>query len=225
VVKPVSPIVGWGLGWGISVLTAAVAFAIGDWRAVWGHYPVALVIGTIGFGLPVRLGAQRNGSRYPTVEAVIWVLGFTLAAIVLVDHFVAATQLAKPGDLNINTTETMRQRTEYYSTWHYPPEAVFVFTVLSSFGIGCGFLSAFVAQWPSRGIAQLASATGFAAATGLAVFVGLLLSGLGVSILGPTLSRAPGVPGGLLGVGTALFGAGCAVGAIVESARRALLKP
>lgn len=45
-----------------------------------------------------------------SAQAFVWVVGFTIVGALLMNGFGDHHRLAKPGDLNINTRETMRER-------------------------------------------------------------------------------------------------------------------
>jgi hypothetical protein len=223
----------WGSGWCVGVVGASIGLALSVSGASWILYPLVPVVGAISFGFPSYVGARRARACHPIAQAIIWIIGFTAAALVLAQFYVASTRLASPGDLNINTTETMRRRVDYIGRFGHPPEVVFaaafVLAVLVAFAAGCGFLSGLTATSSARGFNDTVRALVFGGATCVAVFTGLLLLVVG----GPYLvhlmsvSRNPRLElaGFVLGVVASGFVSGCASGAIVETARRALLRP
>jgi hypothetical protein len=139
----------------------------------------------------------------------VWVVGFTIAGAVLMNIVGPHHRLAQPGDLNINTTETMRQRQASFDRWGRPPEVVASFissvVVIVSFALVAGILSAIVGttvetpqRWRAIPIFGLAAAVG--------IIAGLWV-GAATSFLLPVAS----------------FAAGCTAGAITERARGTLL--
>jgi hypothetical protein len=217
----------WSLGWGLGLVMSAVAVvALREWRSYWLCYLIELGVALVAFGLPIRAGARRTGSRHPTTEAMIWIVGFTAAAVVLTNYYLANTALALPGDLNINTTETIRERNEYFSRPHLPPELVFSFSVVALFAGGCGLLSGITAR-PWQGTTDLWRAAVFGASTGVAVLTALAVGALVVPIAAHVLSMAhePTMQllGGVTGFMTGGVLAGSVAGAIIEYSRRSLL--
>jgi hypothetical protein len=230
--KPIHPVVAWGAGWtaGLVLTIAGITIALAL-RTAWAFSLVSWIVGLAVLGFPMLTGARRSASAHPAAQAAIWVIGFAAAVAVLIYH--AAPEMAAPGTLNINTTETMQRRQQYFDAFGRSPEDVFEmlyrFLVLAAFSAGCGLLSGVTATWPRRSLARLAQATAFGVITGLAFAMGLSLTVVGVYLLGaalawagPTLADWVFPPVLVLIAG---FSAGCVVGSVVEWARRALLRP
>jgi hypothetical protein len=159
------------------------------------------------------------------------VIGFTATVVILAQFAAASTKLASLGELNINTTETMRQREASFRRYGQAPEVVsrvmLVLSVLVTFGTGCGFLSALAAQ--EAGFGSVLRALLFGIASCLALFMGLILLLVVGPYLAHFLSFAP-VPawdrvGAVLNVALAGFVSGSVFDSIVELARSLLLHP
>jgi hypothetical protein len=229
--KPMHPIVAWGTGWAVGVVLTIVGIAVAlALRGAWAPFLVSSMVGLAVVGFPMLTGARRSGSAHPEAQASIWVMGFAAAAAVLISH--AAPEMAAPGTLNINTTETMQRRQQYFDAFGRSPEDVFEilyrFLVLATFSAGCGLLSGVTATWPLRRLAGLGKATAFGLITGLAFAIGLWLTVVGVYVLGALLTWAGPTSAALIFPPTVVliagFAAGCAVGSVVEWARGALLR-
>jgi len=105
------PVPFWGMGWTAGAVALGVAFWLfAEQRAVWLSFLLLPIAGAAAFGLPTYIGARRTGSRAPSAQAFVWVVGFTIAGVLLMNTFGDHHRLAEPGDLNINTRETMRER-------------------------------------------------------------------------------------------------------------------
>jgi hypothetical protein len=192
------------------------------------RYPLLLVVGALAFGLPTLLSARRRGSGLASAEAIVWAIGFVIAAVTLTAALTTASDLASPGDVNAVTTADMQRRNEYFRTWHYPRAAVLVVEVGGGFAFACGFITGVLSQPSRNGVARLASSAAFGIVTVVAIFLGLLLFVLGGPFFAQILSWAPAllgwrVFGFALGFALSGFAAGCCMGAIVESGRRFLL--
>jgi hypothetical protein len=201
----------WGIGWTVGAIALVLAFWLfTERRVVWLSFLLLPTAGASSYGLPTIVGIHRTGSRAPWLQAFIWVLGFTIAAAVLMDACADQHRLAQPGDLNINTTETMRQRQASFDKWGMPPERVasllFSAVVIISFALASGSVAAIVAsevttphRWLAIPLFGLASA-------------GAIIAGLWVGALFASLFPL-----------AAGFAGGCAAGAIIEGARAMLL--
>ena len=111
-----------------------------------------LLIGLAGasaFGLPAFVAAYRTRSDRPSTQAVIWIAAFFIAMCPVALAYAQPHQLARPGDLNINTTETMRQRQQSFDRWGVPPETIerhlLVLKAVASFAFLGGAFSTFIA--------------------------------------------------------------------------------
>jgi hypothetical protein len=204
------PVPFWGMGWTAGAVALGVAFWLfAEQRAVWLSFLLLPIAGAAAFGLPTYIGARRTGSRAPSAQAFVWVVGFTIAGVLLMNTFGDHHRLAEPGDLNINTRETMRERQASFDRWGSPPEVVasffFSVAVIISFAITAGMVSAIVGTQrvtPQRWRAVLL----FGLAASLAIIAGLWVGAL-TSFLLPVAG----------------FAAGCTAGAITEYARGTLL--
>lgn len=189
---------------------------------------LVLLASAASFGGPTYFAARRHESRQPLVQALVWVVGIAGAGIVLSEYYLAQTALAQPGDLNINTYETMRARQASFDSWGQSPETVssfvFTFTVVMASTFGTGLLSALVASgWRIAGVIR---GTLFGLASAFAITAGLVLVPIGtyvltlVMVFGGGPRSLPPLPSSFA---LAALLAGCAVGAIIEYARAALL--
>ena len=110
------------LGWTVGAIALGVAFWLfAQERAYWLSFLLLPTAGAVAFGLPTFVGARRTGSRAPLVHALVWELGFTIAAALVMNEFGDRNRPAKPGDLNMNTSETIRQRSSEFSPGHFDP--------------------------------------------------------------------------------------------------------
>jgi hypothetical protein len=205
------PVPFWGMGWTVG----AIALGIAAWlfeekRAVWLSFLLLPTAGIAAFGLPTVIGAFRTGSRAPWAQAFIWVVGFTIAGVLLMNTFGDQHRLAEPGDLNINTSETILQRQASFDKWGRSPEemASFFFSVavIITFAVAAGILSAIVGTQAAALHKWLAIPL-FGLAAALGIVVGLWVGAVLASIFLPFAG----------------FAAGCTAGAITERARSTLL--
>jgi len=200
----------WGTGWFVAVfvLVSAIWFVDQD-RAVWLAFLLLPVAGAAAVGLPTFMAVRRNGSRAPRAQALVWVVGFTIAAALVMNTIRDHHRVGRPGEVNANTTETMRQRQASFSRWGQSPEvmASFFFSIATIFSLAVttGIVSGIVATKPTAPH-RWPSVLGFGFATGLAMIAGLW-AGAAASLIPPA---AP-------------FVAGCTAGAIIEWARFTLL--
>jgi len=225
----VRAIVAWGVGWCIGAVIFAMGFVLlAAFRAEAIEALLVLLASAASFGGPTYFAARRHGSRQPFVQALVWVIGIAVAGIVLSEYYLAQTALAQPGDLNINTYETMRARQASFDRWGVPPETVssfaFTFAVVIASTFGSGLLSALVAGgW---GIAGVIRGTLFGLAGVIAITAGLVLVPIGTYVLALVMSFGDGprpFPRLPSSFALAALLAGCAAGAIIEYARAALL--
>jgi hypothetical protein len=137
------------MGWTVGAIALGVAFWLfAQERALWLSFLLIPAAGAAAFGLPTFVGARRTGSRAPVLQAFVWVVGFTIAGALLAKEFGDHHRLARPGDLNINTTETMRERQASFNRWGKPPEVMaslfFSVAVIVSVAVASGIVSATV---------------------------------------------------------------------------------
>ena len=190
-----------------------------------------LLAGTASVGIPTYLGARRNRSHRPIVQSLVWVASFAVAAVMLSEHYLERTALAQPGELNINTFETMRERQASFDRWGVAPEVVSSFmltlTVVVASSFCGGLLSALVGSGWGR--TRLMRGMLFGLATAVATTAGLALIPVGTYVLAiamvfagrpPVLLFLAPLPGGFV---IAALLAGCLAGSIIEYARAALL--
>lgn len=222
--------VAWGVGWCIGAVIFALAFLVlSARRAEVVTTPLILLGSAVSFGVPTYLAARRNGSRRPIVQALVWVIVFTIGGIALSEHFLARTALASPGELNINTYETMRARQASFDRWGVEPEVVssfvFTFAVVVASSFGSGLLSALAVS--GVGIIRLIRGTLFGLATAIAIIAGLVVIYIGGYVLALVIAvlRTPAFPLPVLpsGFALAIMLAGCTAGSLIEYARGALL--
>jgi hypothetical protein len=165
--------------------------------------------GAAAVGLPTFIAVQRNGSRAPRAQALVWVVGFTIAAALVLNTVRDHHRPGRPGEVNVNTTETMRQRQASFTRWGQSPEVMssFVFSIATIFGLAVttGIVSGIVATKPTVRYRWL-SVLRFGFAAGLGILAALWVGA--VASLFP-----PAAP----------FVAGCTAGAIIEWARFTLL--
>jgi hypothetical protein len=148
------PVPFWGMGWTLGAITLGIAFWLfAEKRAVWLSLVLIPPAGVVAFGLPWLIGALRAGSRSPHMQALVWVVGFTIAATLLMNTLGSHHRGAEPGDQNTNTFETMVQRQSSFDKWGRPPEVVasFLFSVavIISFAGASGIVSAMVGAQPA----------------------------------------------------------------------------
>lgn len=222
-------IAAWGFGWCVGAIILLL-FVLDATRA----QPIAAVLfvaaGAAAFGVPTHLATRPYGSGRAIGQALIWVIGFAVAGALLSDHYLAQTGLASPGDLNINTDETMRARQASFDRWGVEPDVVssvaFTFTIVTAFCFGSGTLSALIASgW---GIKRMIRGMLFGLVTTVAVIAGFVLVPIGTYVLALVLSfggaprdlRWLSLPGGFA---LAALLAGGIAGTIIESGRAALL--
>jgi hypothetical protein len=227
----ITPVIAWAAGWSLSVFIAVGPVVhLSGVQNFWFLYPLAPLIGSIAFGFPAYVGARSSKSSRPRWQALIWVIGFTATVVILAQFAAASTKLASLGELNINTTETMRQREASFrrrssSGGRVPRDADAVGA--RDVRDGCGFLSALAAQ--EAGFGSVLRALLFGIASCLALFMGLILLLVVGPYLAHFLSFAP-VPawdrvGAVLNVALVGFVSGSVFGSIVELARSLLLHP
>jgi hypothetical protein len=148
----------------------------------------------------------------PRRQAGVWVVAFLVAMSFVAEKFAQPHRLARPGDLNINTTETMRQRQLSFERWGRPPEdvdrLVFLILAVACFAVTSGTVSALVAT-TKRAPRRWQHALLFGVAAGGSVIVGGLMALFGAALYLPIAG----------------FAGGCTAGAIVEFARTSLIAP
>jgi hypothetical protein len=83
---------------------------------------MAAVLAPIAFGVPSWASAKSAGAPRPFLEGAHWTIIIIVATAI---YSVAFAPDSSP--VNSVTTADMAERTEYYSTWHYPPELVWGF--------------------------------------------------------------------------------------------------
>lgn len=220
-------ILGWFLGWAGGGLIAAAMIAVLSGSDVhWVANVLAVAFAAVGFGFPVVKGATAAGASHPKLEGLVWTIGFSVAAMMLVGYYVDSTGLAQPGDLNINTTETMRQRDEYFRTAHYPPEVVFATWVVVLTAGTCGLVSGVVNT--GRTVARAWRPIVFAATVAAGIVAALVVAILVLSIAVHVIPAGLGSPMLLLGPFAAFaiggMGGGSVAGLVIEPMRRVLLR-
>ncbi len=167
----------WGTGWFVAVfvLDTAIWFADQD-RAIWLGFVLLPVAGAAAVGLPTFMAVRTNGSRAPRAQALVWIVGFTIAAALVMNNVLEHHRLGRPGEVNVNTTETMRQRQASFSRWGKSPEvmASFFFSIgaIFSLAVTTGIVSGIIATTPTAPH-RWPSILGFGFATGLAMIAGL----------------------------------------------------
>lgn len=224
----VRAIIAWGVGWCIGAAIFTMGFLVLATRRV--EVVDALLIlfaSAVSFGGPAYFAARRDGSRQPIVQALVWIIGITTAGMVLSDYYLAQTALAQPGELNINTYETMQARQASFDRWGVPPETVssFVFTcaVVIASTFASGLLSALVV---SRGMAGIIRAALFGLASTVAITAGLVMVPIVTYVLLPVLTFGGGskaLPPLPSSYALAALVAGCIAGSIIQYARATLL--
>jgi hypothetical protein len=214
------PALAAGFGWTFALVFAGVLFSTADpadlgLRQIIG----AAVIGLAAFGMPMGALARRHGSRAPSRERLIWTIVVTVTTLILIDQ-AASVNLASPGELNINTTETMRERQASFDRWGRPPEDVQALirtvTVIAIGAILASVLSALAGAEPPRGRRFYLLLPVYAAWTAVALGVSAIAGMLAMSVLGG-LGAIVYIAGGSLAAG-ALF-------ALLVSAGREVLLP
>lgn len=175
-------IAAWAIGWCVGAMVFAVAFAVlAVQRTEWMVALLVLPASLAAFGFPTYIAARRNASRRPIVQALIWTIGAAAAGMVLSHHYVAETALASPGDLNINTTETIRARQASFERWGVAPEVVdsYVFSleiiIAGCFGSALGS-TLVAAAWEVK---RLIHGMLFGLASAIAVVAGVALLPIG----------------------------------------------
>jgi hypothetical protein len=227
----VRPVLAWGLGWSAGLFLIALYF----WAIVmdhgWPQYPLLLSAGFAALGWPMYISARDQRSARPRTEAILWVIGFVVLVSVLTEYQPAAARLASPGEVNVNTTESMQRREWYFHTFHRSPEQigqiVFVFAAISMFGAGCGLASGAAATWSWAGRKKFMHSIAFGAATSAAVLTATVAMFAAISIvpfiLALSMRSVSGRLGFLAGLLVSGFLGGVTAGWIIHSARRGLL--
>lgn len=214
-----APVIAWGVGWAAGIVVVGAAVLAAQWRVPWVLYSLVLVIGALSFGLPARLNAKRRGRKRANAEAAVWIIGFWLAGCALLYSFGPPGQLASETDVNLVTTEEIRQRNQRSEGPHFPPDAVAAFCVIAGFGFAGGSLSSLIGSASSGQRRWMAALQRGVRAT-VAVPVGVVVGVIAIPILGQVLSgpEAPGpeLLGLLVGLLAGGFAGGVAMGAILE---------
>lgn len=222
----------WAMGWAIGVAAFLVGFVVLGTRRAEAITTLIILFGSAAaFGLPNYVASRQARSKRPLVQALVWFVCFAVAGILLSKYYLAHTGLALPGELNINTDETIRARQASFDRWGVPPETVssvvFTFDVLVASCLASGLLSALVASgW---GVTRLIRGMLFGVATTVAIVAGLFVVYLGTYGFGLVMAVArvrlamswlAPVP---MGFALATILAGCVVGSIIEYTRSILL--
>jgi hypothetical protein len=205
------PVPFWGIGWSVGAIAFLAALAVfAKERAWWVSFLLLPTAGAAAFGLPTYVGARRTAARAPLMQAFVWVAGFTIAGAFVMNDLSDRHRLAKPGELNINTDESMRERQRSFARWGRPPEVVaslfLSVGVVISFSVVSGIVSANIgtdAGTPQRAVAS----TLFGIAAAFGIIIGLWVGAVTTSLLLPAAG----------------FAGGCTAGAIIERARTKLL--
>lgn len=207
------PIPFWGMGWTVALVACFIAMVL---LAEDRMLPVAFLLIALAalaaFGLPVFVSARRAGARAPILEAGVWAFASFLAMSIIADTYAVPHRLARPGDLNVNTTETMRARQQSFDRWGLSPEAierrVTLVSAIGTFAVASGFCSALLGGVPGRR-RKWSSVFTFGLTAALAVYAGAAVGVLAVA----TYMFLP----------AAGFAGGCTAGVIIERAKSALL--
>ena len=219
----------WGAGWCVgAIMLAPETFGLVAERGGLLLPLRMLLASAAAFGAPTFIAARRSGWRWPTIHALIWFIGFTVAGIVVIEYL--RPHAPAPGALNINTTETMRARQASFGRWGVAPEVVsayiFTITVIAAAPFSTAFLSALIATGAIMARVGRAALFGVAAAMAILGGVALMLFGtyaftLAMSVTGiaAALHLSPLAHGFIL----AVLLAGCCAGAAIELARNLLI--
>ena len=228
----VPSVVAWGAGWAVAACMVALASGgISPGAFTWSNAVIIVFVAAAAFGAPTLFATRAGGSRRAWLQTAIWATGAALAMMFWAFGAarISADDVGGP-DVNVNTTETMRQRTadsQNASSW--PEELVLAGRVLVAFSALCGLATGLIAA-QRRGVSRVVAALGFAVAAAVAVTTGGLLMIIVVPMTGQLTSIGPpgpiaGMVGAISGILLGVFVAGSGAGAIVESARGFLLAP
>lgn len=206
-------VLNWGVGWTVGPVFYFGGFAL----LVHERMPSVafLLIGLAGacaFGLPAIIAARRTNSRTPMLQGLAWVACFFVAMSMVALTFAEPHQMARPGELNINTTESMLERQQSFDRWGLPPEAIarrnLLRAAVLSFAFAGGVFSALIAGAHRPAWTVVAVLT-----SGLAAGAGVMLGAYVALFMAATYFLLP----------VAGLGGGCVAGTAIEPARRLLL--
>jgi hypothetical protein len=197
----------------------------------WSNAVLIVLVAAAAFGAPTLYATRAAGARHAWLQTAVWATG---AALAMMFWAYGAAQISADDvggpEVNVNTTETMRQLTEEsQSASSWPEEVVLAGRVLIAFAALCGITTGMIAA-KCKGVSPVVAAVGFAVAAAVAVATGGLLLIIVVPIAGQlsTMAQTGPIAGTVSAISGILFGvfvAGAGAGAIVESARGLLLAP
>ncbi len=129
----VPSVVAWGAGWAVAAAMVALASGgIAPGTFTWSNAVLIVFVAAAAFGVPTLYATRAAGARQAWLQTAVWATGAALAMMFWAygGARISADDVGGP-DVNVNTTETMRQRTEdsqNSSSW--PEELVLAGRVL-----------------------------------------------------------------------------------------------
>ena len=186
----------WAAGWTLGAILLVFAGTTVDVKAPAVAVLTAVLVGLPAFAAPNYVATRMFGGRRPVLEALIWLGGFVVMWGVY-------AWVNVPPALNINTTETMRARQEYFRHHRIPPETLMALRSIAIYALVAGFASGVLngsrAGWLGR--------LGHGVAFGAIVLASFAAAGYVFAILGSTmilLLVSPAIAGAVVGAGITL---------------------
>ena len=186
----------WAAGWTLGAMLFVLAGTTVDVKVPGVAVLAAMLVGLPAFAAPNYIATRMFGGRRPVLESAIWLAGFVVMWGVY-------AWINVPPALNINTTETMRARQEYFRSHNLPPETLMALRSIAIYALVAGFASGVLngsrAGWLGRLGHGVAFGAIVAASFAAAAYVFAIVSSTMVLLL-----VAPAIAGAVAGAGITL---------------------
>ena len=184
----------WAAGWTLGAIVWACALIVTDIKVPAAAVVTALLVGLCAFAFPNYVAARMFGGSRAALEALVWLSLFVVMWAVY-------AWINVPPALNINTTETMRAREEYFRNHSMPPEMWMALQAVAIYALAAGFwsgvLNGSLWGWPGR----LAGAIAFSAIVLASFAAAWIVIAVAASVF---LMVAPALAGATAGAGITL---------------------
>jgi hypothetical protein len=199
----------WAACWAVAAIAGVGGFAF-DGTLVWVRYVLLTAAACLALVPPNYRGAKARGSRHPVGEATVWAAGAVFVVLALMRQYDLATGLAAPGDLNVNTTETIRHR-QQLADWGLvqpgllmavtAPLAIMAVALLAGM-LGCG------------GPSAVRRALGFSVCATAGIVLGVVSGAVAAPIIGHLASMGSQGPVEIVAAATGFVAGAAAAGGI-----------